>query len=416
MNKAQKKFLISAVAAVFVLLTVLLAVINVTNFTMISEDADRITEMIANRSGSFGTAPGGQSQTAPGSSTAPNGGFDPMRNGGRFGPMGLDSPELNATVRYFTIALDDSGKAVETVAFRISAVTEEEAKEWAASLVSETTGWTHGTYRYRVTEANGLTYVTVVDQARELLPSYRILIISAVGDVLAVVISYFVLKGVGTRLFAPLEEADRSQKKFIANADKEFRLPLTIISANTELLEKTHGPDDQTRSIRRQVGRMNTLVEKLRSMSLYPEEEAKPADVSLSDILRSALDGAAERFAAKGLSVETAIADDVTVHADPAAMTRMADELIDNALRYATTDVTFRLRREGDRILLETENGAALPDGPCDQIFDRFTTLGNAPEGATGLGLAYVKDIVRASDGRLTASVTDGTFSLRIAL
>ena len=47
MNKARKKFIIYAECAIFVLLTLLLSVINVVNFTMVSEDADRITEIIA---------------------------------------------------------------------------------------------------------------------------------------------------------------------------------------------------------------------------------------------------------------------------------------------------------------------------------------------------------------------------------
>ena len=53
MNKAEKKFRLYAIAVVFILLTVLLAVINGTNFTMAAEDADEITRIISERQGSF---------------------------------------------------------------------------------------------------------------------------------------------------------------------------------------------------------------------------------------------------------------------------------------------------------------------------------------------------------------------------
>ena len=55
MNKARKKFVWYAEFVVFVLLAILLSVINIVNFTMAAEDADRITKMIASEHGSFNT-------------------------------------------------------------------------------------------------------------------------------------------------------------------------------------------------------------------------------------------------------------------------------------------------------------------------------------------------------------------------
>ncbi len=414
MNKAAKKFRLYAVLAIFIVLTALLAIINGVNFTMASEDADMITQMLAERRGAFGANP-------------MNGAEDPQRqqeqmnrNGfGRMGPMGPGSPEMKASVRYFTFAFSKDGQKVETVAFQMSAVTEEEAVSWAAGLLGMQTGWTQGTYRYRVysNPENDLTYVTVIDQGRELLPCYRILIISAIGDVVCLILSFFALMVVGRKVFSPLEEADRKQKKFISDADKEFRLPLTVINANTELIERRHGPDEQTVSIRRQVKKMNVLVEKLGSMGIFDEGESRPAEVVLSDFLRSSLDSSAERFAAKGIQLEEDISSDITLSADPEAMKRMIDELIDNSLRYSISKAVFSLKREGERIILETSNDAKLPDGTADQVFDRFTKLENSDgSDAPGLGLAYLKDIVKAHNGRVSASVSGGIFTLKIAL
>ena len=406
MNKAEKKFRLYAILVIFVLLSVLLTVINGASFTMAAEDADRLTQMLAERQGSFEHNETAQSGLPP-----------QLRGGGfRMGPMGPDSPEMNASLRYFTFAFAEDG-AAETVAYHVSAVTEEEAREWAAGLIKETAGWTRGTYRYRVYERNGLTYVTVIDQGRELLPSFRILLISAVGEALVLLIGWFVLLWIGRKLYAPIEEADRRQKRFIRNADRNFRLPLTIIGGNTELTERAHGPDDATRSTRRQLGKLNELVDRLGQFAVLEEGEMKPEEVPLSEFLQAALDGAAEGFAARGLRVRTDIAPEVTLSADPGAMRRMIDELVSNALQYALTNVSFTLKNENGYALLETQNDAALPDGPADQAFDRFTTLENAAdkEGA-GLGLAAVREIVTAHRGRAAASVTGGVFTLRITL
>lgn len=415
MNKAEKKFRSYAVLAIFVLLTVLLAVINCVSFTMASTDADEITQEIANLGGSFDLAAGVSSEE-PLPSGEP--GFPQFGFWDRFGFNGAEppSPDTTASVRYFTVSFAKDGEST-LVKHEISAVTEEEAVEWAAKLQNETTGWTHGTYRYRVYEINDLTYVTVIDQGREMQSCYRILLISVIGEVLCLVIAYFVLKYAGRQLFAPLEEADRKQKRFIARANRDLRQPLTIISAETELIEKTHGPDDLSRSIHRQVQKMEGLIGRLDSLALFETDHARKMDVQLSDFIRASIDQRAKEFEDKGLEVTTDIEPDIRIDADPEAVKRVLDELMENALRYAKKDVFFRLRKESDRVIWETGNDTDLPSGSVDQIFDRFTVLENASEiGGAGLGLASVKEVIKAHDGRVTANVADGVFTLRITL
>ena len=406
MNKAEKKFRVYSILVIFVLLTVLLTVINGVNFTMAAGDADRLTQMIADRQGSLE-----RRESVPDEAQG-----QPGENGFRMGPMGPDSPEMNASLRYFTVAFSEKGEKVETVAFNVSAVTQEEAEEWAAGLTKQKTGWTRGTYRYRVYKDHGTTYVTVIDQGRELLPSFRILIISTIGETLVLVTGWFVLLGIGRKIYAPLEEADRKQKNFIRKANKEFRLPLTVIDGNTELTERKYGPDDQTRSTHRQVARMNELVDKLGSVGIFDEENMSRVTVPLSEYLSAALDREAENFSGRGIALTADIAPDVTVDADPEAINKLIDELVGNALKYSLSKASFALSRENGVVLLRAENDADLPDGPLNQIFDRFTVLENAKEGSAGLGLSYVKEAVKAHNGRASASAAGGIFTIRITL
>ena len=404
MNKAEKKFTLYAVLSVFVLLAVLLGVINVIGFTMAAQDADEVTHMIASGSGRL------MKQTERTES------FEPAERPGQMGPMGPNSPELRATMRYFTFSFSENGKS-KLVAFNISAVDESEAQKWAASLISGgKTGWTRGTYRYRVYEQEGRTFVTVLDQGRELLPAYRILIFSIVGTAVGVALSWLVLRMVGKRLFAPLEEADRKQKKFIANAEKEFKLPLTVISANTELIERESGPSDQTRSINRQVRKMDALVRGLGSLTIFDDEKMTRTPFSLSELLTECLDRSAERFASRGIELFSDVEEGVTLTGEPEAMRQVVSELIENALKYSRGKASFSLKREDARIKLTASNGTELPSGQVDQVFDRFTVLSNASDGSAGLGLAYVRDIVRAHNGRVGARVIDASFVLQIDL
>lgn len=400
MKKAKNKFLLYAVLSVFVLLFVLLTVINAVNFTMAAEDADEITGMLSASHGAFGQ--GGDRRP-----------FEMMNP---FGPMGPRSPELQSSVRYFTVAISEDGSA-ETVAFYISAVTEEEAATWAKSLTGASTGWTRGTYRYRIYEDGGRTFVTVIDQSRELLPSFRILIISAVGLVLGTLIGFAVLFFTGEKLFAPLDKADRRQKKFLARAERQFKVPLTVISAETELIEREGGPNEHTRSINTQVRHMGGLVRDLGSLAVFEETDGAKTTVVLSEILAAELSERAEQFAEKGIALKSDIASGVTLTADPDALKRMLDELCENVRRFAKSKAVFILRTDNDRVTLLAENDAELPDGSCDEVFDRFTRLDNAAElESAGLGLSYVKDIVMAHDGRIHAQVTDGVFRLTVSL
>jgi len=401
MRKAVNRFILSAMLAIFVLLTLFLGVINGMNFTLVASDADRVTEMIAGSNGDF--RPNGS-----GMGHGPEG-FDHRGLGGmRF--MGPDSPELAATTRFFTVVFDKDGQG-RLAAYAISAVTEEEAVEWASTLTGETTGWTKTSYRYRVTERDGQTWVTVIDQSRELLPSYRILIASVAGEILGLALSFLFLRLTARRLFRPIEEADRKERRFIADAEAELKVPLTVVSANMELIERASGPTEQTRAVRRQVRRMTDLVRRLGRLAILEEEKAGSAD--LSRALREAVEAAAPRFEEAGLTLEAEIAPDIAVPAAQAACLSLAEEILENARKYGKTHAKVTLRRESERVILTAENDCELPDGEYEEAFDRFTTLANGQDG-TGLGLAHVKEIVRGEDGRLSARVKDGVFTLRI--
>ena len=390
MNKAEKKFVLFAVLAVFVSVTLLLAVINIVTFTMAARDADRITEEISKNKGRF---PGG----AP---------FDL----GSFGPMGPSSPEMNESLRDFTVTFDSDGKGKVT-AYHISAVTEEEAVSWAESLKNESTGWTKGSYRYRVYRDGKKTVVIVIDQGREMISCYRILLISLIGDFVMVLISFIVLSLIGRKLFAPLEEADRNEKRFREQVKQDFKVPLTVISANTELIDRQHGSSDETAAIRNEVKRMNGLIGGLGAGTVFEAEEKR---ANLSEIAEEKAKEALSAFEAAGKTLETKIEDGITAPVDGNSFGEIVMELLKNMREYAKTGGTLILKKEGERITLQTDNDTDLPDGPADHAFDRNTVLENGT--GLGAGLANVKDAVKAANGRARAEVREQRFIVTISL
>ncbi len=502
MNKTRKRFVLYAMLAVFVLLTVLLAVINVTNYTMAAEDADQLTLVLSENRGQFRTQenevpekfsgqpgqgqeqqpgqfsdqpgqfpggsqqfpggqsgqsnqfpggsqqfpggqsgqfpggsqqfPGGQSGQFPGSSDQFPGGQSGQFPGGSeqipggqsgqfpggqgsssFPPTGPNSPDMQDSLRYFTARFESDGSGSLT-AYNISAVTEEEALNWAASLTKEGTGWTRGSYRYRVWQDGDATLVTIIDQSRELTPCRRILIISLCGLGLGLLISFLFLHFIGKRLFAPLEEADRKQKQFITDAEKDFKVPLTAIDGAAELIEREQGPSEYTTVIHRQVRKMTGLVSGLGNLAIF-EEETAPCD--LSAILTDLTARYQPRFAEKGMRLDAQITPDVTVSGSEELLRRIGEELLGNALKFGGPQTDLTLSRDGQRVRLTVTNDALLADGNYEHAFDRFTRLPNA-EGipGAGLGLASVKDGVKALKGRVSARAEAGKFILQLSL
>lgn len=404
MKRARKRFTLYAMAAMFALLTALMGVINAINFTMAASDADMLTERL---SGERGRAEPTDDQRVGG---APD--F------GRVGPMGPNAPDMNASVRYFTYAFDRDGNATQE-AYRITAVSEEEAQTWAASLRHGRTGWTHFTYRYRTyTDAQGITHVTVIDQGREMISVYRILLISFIGEIAVLAAAYLILRAVSRRLFRPLEEADRKQKQFIREIEKDFKVPLTVLNAEAELLERRHGASPNTESIRRQVRSMSDLVRDLRSLAVIEASDVSGSDVSLSAMITARAGEMNDRFAERGITLTLDVEDPVTVKGEAELLDRMVTELLDNLLKFTTQSANITLRRDSGHVLLIAENTASISDvGYCDEVFDRFTRLENADGvDGVGLGLAYVKDIVKAHNGRAHARVDQGKFIVSISI
>jgi len=419
MNKVRKQFILYAALAIFVLLAVLLSVINGINFTMAASDADQITAMLSSGNGMFTDNSGfpGNGTFTPGQGSEPPA-FQGGENGGRFGKLGPASPELTATLRYFTCSFTKNGEG-QVTAFKISAVSEDEALSWAESLLEkQESGWTRTVYRYRVYKNGSTTYVTVIDQGRELLPSYRILIISVVGGLLGVLISVLSLIFISRRLFKPLEEADRKQKRFIADVEKEFKVPLTVINANTEIMERENGESDYTVSINRQVKRMTGIIKELGSLAIFSDDELMPADINVSNILGEALDSFEEKLKEKSISLNAHIDPDVMINGDDAEIKRVFNELIENIVKFAVSNADISLKSDGGRIQLIASNDADISEiSEAQEVFDRFTRLKNAENiPGNGLGLSYVKDVVKSRNGRLSAEIKDGRFTVIISL
>ncbi len=410
-KKLRKKFVITALLSIFGLLTAILVTINVINFSLVENDADGVIERIIEDGGQFvdnGGNPGGNNNDQRG-----NGGFQ---------PTGPGSPEVSQTMRYFTIKFTNGVASVEKL--NVNAVNESEAISWAEELVNKKKGWTRTYYRYQVWESktdSNVTYVTVLDQGRELAPSFRVLNVSVVGELVGLVITLITLIVVSKFFVSPLEKSNRKQERFINDASDALKNPITVLDTQAKILE-ADGQIEMAELMQKAVDDLKKLVLGLDSLLLY--DSNKPNDniteFNLTELATEVVTLYKNEFDKNNKELNVEIADSVMLTGDKIKITELLNIVLDNAIKYSDTKATFKLNLENERrTIVITNDCKNIQDGDLDSVFERFYRSDDVKESGIdgmGLSLSIAREIVKLHHGRIKALGEAGMFVLKIEL
>lgn len=211
------------------------------------------------------------------------------------------------------------------------------------------------------------------------------------------------------QLFQRLEKSFESEQQFAADASHELRTPVSIIKGACEYAEKyDETPEDRRETIamiHRQADRMSQLISQLLSMTRLEQgtETARLEQVNLNGLLRSLC--AEQGYDPDRLVLE--LREEVTVAADPALLSRLVQNLVENGFKYGRPDgcVWISVRHSGGEVLLEVrDNGIGIPPEQQEKIWQRFYRADPARsgEGGTGLGLSIVRQIAQLHGGYMT--------------
>lgn len=410
-KRLRKKFIIVATCSVLAVLMLIVGIINIVNYASVVSNADRIVAILKDGGGSFG---GGNKFE---NGEPPSGEFDDMH-------QRPTSPETPFKTRFFTVVLDDSGTAIEINTDKITAVDETQAKSYAEKLFKKnaTTGF-YGNYRYGTAiEENGVMYI-FVDCTEELSNFNSFLLVSilvGVSAFAAVFILVFLLSGKVTK---PIAESYAKQKQFITDASHEIKTPLTVIGANTEVLEMQGVENEWTQSIKEQVKRLTSLTEKLVFLARMDEENQtlKATDFSLSDAVEETVKPFLAVAVSKGLTIECDVQKDITYCGDESLLRQLISLLVDNALKYSDENrkIAVCLKTAGNRVNLTVSNPAKDLDGDLSVLFERFYRTDksrNSETGGHGVGLSVAYAIVAAHKGKISARAENGIAVFSVTL
>jgi two-component system phosphate regulon sensor histidine kinase PhoR len=203
---------------------------------------------------------------------------------------------------------------------------------------------------------------------------------------------------------------------FIATVSHELRTPLASLAGFIDTIAGPARNDAAARErflgiMRDQAGRMTRLVDDLLQLSRVElNEHLPPTDaVDLGALVAHMAEIMAPLARERGVSIRLDIAKDLpNVRGDRDQLLRVAENLIENAMKYAGRgDVVVRVRQEEGRAvaLSVADQGPGIAPEHIPRLTERFYRVDEAESrarGGTGLGLAIVKHVVGRHRGRLS--------------
>jgi signal transduction histidine kinase len=206
-----------------------------------------------------------------------------------------------------------------------------------------------------------------------------------------------------------LEAAFESQRRFVANASHELRTPLAIV--RTELDVTLDDPDADREELRAMAHvvrdaneRMERLIASLLALASSEGGIVQVRATDLADVVAPALER--EAFADGALQLEATLTP-APVVGDPVLLERLAENLVENAVRYNAAVGWVRVRtgvERGEASLQVTNPGARIDPGDVEGLLEPFRRLESSRSRSTGgygLGLAVVRAVAQAHGGRV---------------
>lgn len=217
-----------------------------------------------------------------------------------------------------------------------------------------------------------------------------------------------------------LEGAFTAQRRFVDDAGHELRTPITIVRGHLELMgDSPEEREEVVRLVTDELDRMGRIVEDLLLLAKAQQPDfVRPEPVSLAE-LTSDIDAKVRPLGDRSWRLET-IAEG-TARLDPQRVTQAMVQLAANAVRYGPAGSTVRIGSAlvgSDVRLWVSDEGSGIPAEDHGRIFERFSRGGRTArggDGGAGLGLAIVRAIAEAHQGRVDLRSTPGrgsTFTL----
>ncbi len=325
-----------------------------------------------------------------------------------------ESPRFKLST-FYSVAISYDGDIIEIRNEPSTVYTNDELTNLAQNIIQS--GKTNGTQDNLVfykTNKDGYTLVafmdnTVINENAMTLFRYTLIF----GSV-ALVVFFFLSMFLARKIVNPLEESYQKQKQFISDAGHELKTPVSVVSANAELLSREIGDNTWLQNIQYENERMGKLVGQL--LELARTENVKP-QMEYLDISRLVAGGVLpfESVAYEsGVTLNSQITDNIIAFGNSTQLSQLVSILVDNAIQHSHNgkEVFVSLSQTRNEVVFSVINyGDPIPQEQMAKLFERFYRADEARNGEDkhyGLGLAIAKAIVESHHGKIEVSCYDG--------
>ena len=258
------------------------------------------------------------------------------------------------------------------------------------------------------------------------------------------------------KMLMRLSESFETQRQFTGNAAHELRTPLALIQAQLDLYHTTEHPEsgaaaeETIQMVTEQNERLSRLVRTLLDMSEL-QTVARGDKIELQGLIEEVLtdleplaqeknieliqkdqsssdgrsDGTEESVLVASVNSNEKPEDELILTGSDILIYRMIYNLVENAIKYNQINgtVTVSAKREKNEVVLTVaDTGNGIDESFREQIFEPFFRVDKSRSrelGGVGLGLAMVREIVRAHDGKIEVRGNEQggtTFEVRIGI
>lgn len=394
-KKLRIKFMIAAMSSFLAVLLVIIVGINVANYSHTVADADHVIQILSENRGRFPNDPPPELRDER----------DEM------------SPEAPYETRYFSVLMDESGQVIQTETKNIAAINATQAIQMAKSAAAE--GKNSGfidIYRYSVFSEPKGQRVIFLDCSSRLNSLWDFLLVSCTISLVATIVVFLLLLFSSARIIRPIADSYEKQKRFITDASHELKTPLTIIHADSEVLESDLGENEWLNDIKKQTNRLTSLTNDLVCLARMEEDPLATVkiDFPISDVVEEISDSFRVLAQTQHKSFRIRIQPLLSFYGNNKQIEQLITILLDNALKYSPEhgEIELILEKQGKSVHLSVSNTVDDHIQP-DQIprfFDRFYRADSArsPEiQGHGLGLSIANAIVSIHGGRVQARLIE---------
>ena len=372
--------------SVLIVLVVTFSAINISNYVSVENNASNaVSEVI--RQGTADVSPDEPPSEEPGSKV-----------------------ELRE-VHYFVVSFNQDGSINSFNTKHMFILSETECKELATKVFNnQLTGTKYSSFRFnKALKDDGLTYVGFVDIKEKLESANQYLLISSLVA-LGAFAAFAGLVILGSNIaFKSTEEAYKNQKRFVTNASHELKTPLTIISADLDLIEMDNGKNEWSDSIRDQLARLNEMTNQLVTLSKLEEEDKARfpfADFSINEVCNKAIDAFSATFKKEGIKFSNNVTGNITMFGNKYLIDELIYIFLDNSLKYTGGEMKssyFVVSTNAKGKIEFRFSNTINKDEEVDikQIMDRFYRSPSNKKEGSGVGLSIAKEIINLHKGTI---------------